>query len=152
MHRCTRYAVLSLLLLTLSVTPAPRVAADGWTVLAHHTIQPGDTLFCIARGYGVDPWAIASQNRILKSNLIYPGVVLAIPNVPATLPPGPTCPPQSGGPACRQCACRETYVIEMGDTLYAVSRKFDANVRDLAACNCLADPNYIRVADTLCIP
>lgn len=151
MKSLTRYTVLGLLLLLLFI-PAPRAAADGWTILAHHTIQLGDTLFCIARGYGVDPWAIATQNRILKTNLIYPGVVLAIPNVPATLPPGPVCGPQSGGPACRQCPCREVYVIEMRDTLYAVSRKFNVNVRDLAACNCLADPNYIRAADSLCIP
>lgn len=44
-----------------------------------YTVRPGDTLFAIARRYGVSPWAIAWANALPNPNLIYPGQVLRIP-------------------------------------------------------------------------
>ena len=73
--------------------PAPTFQSPTATpppggILGYHTVQPGETIYCIARAYGVDPTSIATTNGIVNPNLIYAGTVLAIPNVPKSLPAG----------------------------------------------------------------
>jgi len=63
-------------------------------VLGAHTVRPGEYLFCIARAYGVDPYAIADRNHLKNANLVFPGQILWIPNRPGTLPKGRVCPRQ----------------------------------------------------------
>ncbi len=46
----------------------------------YHTIKYGQTLYSIARHYGVSPWAIARCNGIYNMNLIYAGQRLCIPD------------------------------------------------------------------------
>ncbi len=46
----------------------------------YHTIKWGETLYSIARHYGVSPWAIARCNGIYNMNLIYAGQRLCIPD------------------------------------------------------------------------
>lgn len=126
-------------------------------VLGKHTVLPGETLYCIGRAYRVDPWAIATQNRIVNINLIYPGAILEIPNAPAALPAGPTCARQfaSGGsptPTCGACTCQQEHIIATGDTLTQIGARYGVDVSAVVQCNCLADPNYIRIGDSLCIP
>jgi hypothetical protein len=136
----------------------PDVAAGGWDVLGQHTIKYGDTLYCIGRAYGVDPWAIATQNLIITPNLIRPGVVLDIPDVPATLPSGPTCVRQFGAPApappsaCGGCTCRTWHAVVWGNTLTQVALTYGVDRWSIAQCNCIYNLNYIRAGDTLCIP
>lgn len=137
--------------------PAPEVTR---AVLGHHTVRTGETLFCIGRAYQVDPWAIALENAIVNVNVIHPGDVLAIPDVPVALPAGHTCTPQFGAtpspppatPTCGACSCRQQHVIVTGQTLYRIAGLYDVDIQTLTACNCLADPSYIRIGDTLCIP
>jgi len=62
--------VLSLLLLT---APAALAKPNECNIICYHIVQPGETIFCIARAYGVDPWAIAAQNGIVNPNVIHPG-------------------------------------------------------------------------------
>jgi len=63
-------------------------------VMGRHTVQRGETLFCIARVYGVLPAAIAQTNG-LTSLLVRAGDVLRIPEVPwPNISPGPVCAPQ----------------------------------------------------------
>ncbi len=44
-----------------------------------YIVRWGDTLYRIARYYGVSPWAIAATNHIYNLNLIYAGQRLVIP-------------------------------------------------------------------------
>ena len=139
-----------ILLITLAISPVVN-ASPGWTILGYHVVQPGETVFCIARAYGVDPWAIASQNSIVNPNLLYPGTTLAIPDVYATLPSGPSCAPQFGE-APPACTCSSEYTIVAGDTLTRISINFGVSMWRIAECNHILNLNYIRAADTLCIP
>ncbi len=46
-----------------------------------YSVQPGDTLFSIGRRFSISPAAIASFNNLNISDLIYPGMILAIPSI-----------------------------------------------------------------------
>src|SRR5512143_1237068 len=49
--------------------------------------------------------------------------------------------------------CRTYYVVRAGDTLAAISKKYDAKVEDMAKANKLYDPYMtIFVRQALCIP
>jgi len=144
---------LSVISMAMAATPG---AAE---ILGQHTVQRGETLFCIARAYGVDPWAIADQNQLVEVSRIHSGLVLQIPNVPRTLPAGPSCKRQFGesvivpqpAPA-PACTCTRTHLIATGDTLTAIGLKYGVSTWIVASCNRLQNPNYIRIGDTLCIP
>lgn len=140
----------ALLALFLFVQPA---AAAGWTILGHHTVRPSETLYCIARAYGVDPGAIATQNGLVNPNLIYNGMVLAIPNAPATLPAGRICTAQFGGtPPITDCTCAHYHTIVAGDNLYRISLTYGTSMWRIAECNGIYNLNLIYPGHTLCIP
>lgn len=122
--------------------------AEG--ILGEHTVQPGETLYCIARAYGVDPVAIATTNSIVNPNLIYPGTVLEIPDAPKSLPPGHVCPRQFGDDTPPDCRWHHTVVS--GENLYRISIHYGVSMYAIAQANGISNLNLIYAGDTLCIP
>jgi membrane-bound lytic murein transglycosylase D len=58
---------------------AERTTAPADTAKAQlHTVQPGETIWSIARSYGKDPMKILSWNRLERDSTIYPGQELII--------------------------------------------------------------------------
>lgn len=148
-----RASVLTLVLLLLVLTAQAASAAPArWAILGYHEVKSGETLFCVGRAYGVDPWAIAYQNGIVNPSRIYPGMRLAIPDAYRALPPGPTCVPQFGPPTPPPCTCATYYTIQTGDTLTRIGIRFGVSPWRIAECNGIYNMNYIRAGDTLCIP
>ena len=82
-----------------TVTPVPFTPLPPARIIGQHVVQPGETVFCIARGYGVLPAAIAQTNGLGRELLIFPGNVLNIPEVQwVNIAPGPVCAPQFTSP------------------------------------------------------
>lgn len=82
-----------------SVTPPPFTPLPPAPIIGQHVVQPGETIFCIARGYGVLPAAIAQANGLQQTFLISSGQVLKIPAVQwRNIAPGPVCQPQFASP------------------------------------------------------
>jgi LysM repeat protein len=133
-----------------SATPTTTPVPQG-QILGYHTVQPGETLFCIGRAYGVDPYAIARQNGILNPNIIHSGQRLAIPNAPRALPPGQTCPRQFDGTPTPS-ACRWNHTVIMGDNLYRISLHYEVSMYTIAEANHILNLNLIFVGQVLCIP
>jgi LysM repeat protein/uncharacterized protein YvpB len=113
------------------------VQADSPTV---HTVAWGETLYSIARAYGVTPQAIAEVNGINVNSWVYAGTPLKIPNptsVPASI--SPTTP--SG-----------YYTVRAGDTLFSIAARFGTTVDALAAANHLPANGLIYIGWSLKIP
>jgi len=149
---------------TLTVTPTPTTSShtptptptrtptpSPGTILGYHTVRSGETLYCIGRAYGVDPYAIASRNSILNPSLIYAGKVLAIPNVPRVLPAGRTCPRQFDGDE-PPSECRWYHTVIWGENLYRISLHYGVSMWAIAEANGIFNLNYIRAGQVLCIP
>jgi LysM repeat protein len=79
---------------TSAATPVPAVP-----IIGTHIVRGGETLFCIARVYGVLPAAMAQANALPAPFIVVPGQKLDIPAVQWTdILPGPVCAPQFTSP------------------------------------------------------
>lgn len=76
-----------------AVTPAGSVTPGGF----YHPVQAGETLFTIARRYGVSPAALCVANELPNCNIIGAGQMLWIPAGSTTPPPTGTLTPTPEG-------------------------------------------------------
>ncbi len=158
------------------VTPTfvpPTLPPPVYTIIAYWTVQPGQTLYCIGRYYRVSPWAIASANRIPWPYYVYPGQVLAIPNVPwYNIPPGPVCypgvpnitptppgvrtptpPPGITPTPPAPPVCRYYHYVQWGQTLSGIAWYYRTTIQAIMYANpSVTNPNLIYAGSTLCIP
>ena len=129
-----------LLVISLLVASAtPPVSAQT----SVHVVQRGETLFSIARRYGVNMMTLAHANGILNPNLIYVGQRLTIPG--ATMPqptPQPTPPPTTA----------TVHIVRTGETLTRIALRYGVGVYDIVRANNLANPNMIFIGQRLTIP
>jgi murein DD-endopeptidase MepM/ murein hydrolase activator NlpD len=99
-----------------------------------HVVQAGETLSAIAQHYGITVEAIIATNELADPDRIQVGQRLIIPG------------------AAPSAASTTVYVVQLGDTLALVSRRYGVPVQDLAQLNHLANPNLIYVGQRLLIP
>ena len=151
-YRLSRSVLIAVFISLLAVGLPVHARPEASVTLGYHTVQPGETLYCIGRAYGVSPWAIASHNGVANPNVVYPGWVLAIPDAYAALPAGPTCARQFPAPGPGTCTCATHHTVVTGDNLYRISLHYGVSMWRIAECNGIVNLNYIRVGQVLCIP
>jgi len=117
------------------VTPPPTpVPPPPGGIGFPYVVQWGDTVYSIARRFGVSAQALIAANGLVNPNLIRAGQVLIIPTLP---PPAP-------GPV--------TYLVQPGDNLYRISLRFGVPIEAIIAVNRIVNPWYIRAGQVLIIP
>lgn len=115
-------------------------------------IQWGDTLSHLAYRYGTSVNAIVQANpqKIVNPNLIYAGDTIEIPV--GTVTPPPVTPPPVTPPPVTPPPDGTTYVVQYGDTLSSIARRFGTTVNALADANNIYDVDRIYVGQILVIP
>ena len=135
-----------------------------------YQVQPGDTLTSIARRHAVDVQTLAAANGINDANAILVGAQLTLPG-PATTaaeatqpkvasPPAPTpsatpAPTPVATPAPQSAAPPPqggSHVVQRGDTVYSIARRYSVTPAAVQAANQLASPDQIVVGQRLAIP
>ncbi|WP_248924820.1 M14 family metallopeptidase [Paenibacillus hamazuiensis] len=95
-----------------------------------YVMQKGDTLHRLARRYAVRIESIYAENPGLQtSGYVYPGQVIRIPERPDSL-----------------------YVVQAGDTLRELSRRFNIALTDLQTANPGVDHRRLRIGQTIVLP
>jgi len=127
-RRSLRAAVLSFLLAGSLPT---LVAAQA----VYHVLEKGETLYSVARSYGVSPDAIAKANSLDDPSRLRAGKRLLIPVDSPTV-------------------AVETlkYKVVKGDTLFSIARTYGVGLADLRAANRLTTASLLRVGDTIVVP
>jgi len=116
-------------------TPPPPETPTPPSEQIVHVVQPGDTLYSLARRYGTTVEAIRAANG-LTGDAISVGQRLIIPGGSSPTPEGDQ---------------YTIYVVRAGDTLYSISRRYDVTVQAIMAANGLTS-THIRVGQQLRIP
>ncbi|KLU40724.1 MAG: hypothetical protein AA931_04055 [Peptococcaceae bacterium 1109] len=106
-----------------------------------YTVQPGDSMFLIARRFGVSLDALIAANpQIQNPNLIFPGQIVCVPTSPA--PPPPVCPPGTF-----------RYTVQPGDSMFLIAQRFGVSLNALIAANPqIQNPNLIFPGQVICVP
>ena len=62
-------------------------------------------------------------------------------------------PPPGAAPvsAAASVSCGTTYRVRPGDSLSAIAAQYGTSTSALAAANGIANPNYVRAGQTLCV-
>ena len=116
---------------TPTPTPLPEI----------HVVEAGETLSQIAGLYGLTPEAIAAKNGLDDPNAILAGQRLVLPQ------PDETFTPVDGG-----SQTEDEYVVQEGDTLYAIAQEYGLSVEALAEANDIEDQSQLFVGTRLKIP
>lgn len=105
-----------------------------------YTVQPGDTMFFIARRFNVPLEALILCNpQVPNPSVIFPGQQLCIPGAGA-----PQC-----GPNCQG----GIYIVQPGDTIFSIAARLGVSVDALIACNPqVPSPGLIFPGQALCTP
>jgi murein DD-endopeptidase MepM/ murein hydrolase activator NlpD len=105
-----------------------------------YVVQAGDTLFAIAVRYNTTVAALKQLNNLGNSDLIQVGqkLVVASTDNPAT-------------PA-NSISASSSYLVQPGDTLYAIALRYGTTMDALEQLNGIANPNLITPGQGIAIP
>lgn len=92
-----------------------------------YQVQPGDTLYGIARRFGLPVKSIVERNGLTPPYRLSPGQTLQLP-------------------------AQRVHRVQPGDTLYSLSRQYNVDRSQLAAVNDLQAPYSLSVGQSLAIP
>lgn len=102
-----------------------------------HRVQPGETLYTIAKQYGITVDELEANNGYLRNpNVLFVKQVLIVP-----------------APKVKQKISEQnTYTVIPGDSLYKISQKLGITMSLLIAQNQLNEKDFLRVGQVLIVP
>lgn len=116
------------LLIPSPKTVAPNPVISGSVAM----VRPGDSVWLIARRYGVSTDALLAANNLTSSDFIHSGQTLKLPN----LSEGDT---------------QLTHEVKNGDSLYDIALLYGVRLNELRRWNSLGNSSLIRPGDQLTI-
>lgn len=102
----------------------------------YYTVQSGDTLYAIARRFGVTVEELVKYNSIKDPDRIYPGQVLRI---------------YTDAPR-KELGAQSRYIVQRGDTLYDIAQNSGTDLNEILRANSIQDPNRIYPGQVVSIP
>jgi LysM repeat protein len=134
------------------------VTATPTTQGGTYTVQVGDNLFRIALRYGLTTRQLAEANGITNPALIYVGQRLVIPGTSGTLPTATPVPATTSQPTVAPTATSggqtsNTYVVQVGDTLFRIASRNGTTITELLRVNpSITNQNNIFVGQRINLP
>lgn len=96
-----------------------------------YTVQPGDTLYDIAKRFKTNVGSILTSNPGVNPYYLSIGQILCIP----------ACPPNT-----------TVRIIQAGDTLYKIAGIYHTSVASILSSNPGIDPYHLKIGQHICIP
>ena len=121
-----------------------------------YTVAEGDTLYSIGEKYDLPVSLLMRANSIADPYNLMIGTRLCIPGDPSQLPsrpepPRPPAPPVPPPPPPAPPKPR-VHVVEAGDTLYLIAKKYHIKLDDLMEQNPDIDPYNMLIGTKLKLP
>jgi membrane-bound lytic murein transglycosylase D len=107
-----------------------------------HVVKPGDTLYGLARRYGVSIPALSAANGLSSKSHLTAGDRLEIPGRGKS---------SASGSASATESTRMTYKVRSGDTLSEIADKFNVSVSQLMSWNRMRQSTSLRAGQKLVV-
>jgi LysM repeat protein len=114
-----------------------------------HVVQRGENLYRISLRYGTSVQAIMRANGLSNANYIWVGQRLVIPGSGGGSSGGGS---SGGGGGSSGGGGGSVYVVQRGDTLASIARRYGTSVSAILSANGLRNPNFIYAGQRLRIP
>jgi murein DD-endopeptidase MepM/ murein hydrolase activator NlpD len=147
---------------TGSVQAPPRPAGHWtWDGGQPVTVAPGETVDSIARKHGVPASAIVQTNNLASSTAIRPGQRLVIPRYVSSAAPQASMQPHVAAiqpvaapapVAPRASAGDHVHVVQPGESLIGLSRRYNVPLATLAKANHVEVYHKVAMGDRITIP
>lgn len=128
----------------LSIVALLALAASA--AASSYTVKRGDTLASVARRLGVSAENLARASNLKNPNLVIEGQVLTVPVA------GTAAQAAAGAEGTLAVGVGGRHVVQRGETLATISRKYGTTVADLVARNGLANANRIVAGRAIAVP
>jgi murein DD-endopeptidase MepM/ murein hydrolase activator NlpD len=133
--------------------PAPSYApASNGTI----TVQPGQTMYSLARANGLTVSQLARANNISAPYTLAVGQRLSVPGAAQPVSPQPTvqraAAPVPSGPNIASQQSSGAHVVKPGETLYSLGRAYNMHPHDIARANGLSNSTQLSVGQRITIP
>jgi LysM repeat protein len=130
---------------TTAVPTYPVVPTATPGMPGSYTIHAGETAFCLARRFNIDPYALLDFNQLTADYIASPGDVLKIPVTDSKFP---------GNRALVSHTANMSYLVKSGDTIYSIGCHFgDVDPNMIILANALTPPEFTLVpGKTIRIP
>ncbi len=137
-----------------AAAPAPSTYAPASS--GQITVQPGQTMYSLARANGLNVNQLASANNIRAPYSLAVGQRLNVPGASNPVSPQPTVA-QVNAPAPRTTVAASpratgSHVVRPGETLYSLGRTYSMRPHDIAAANGLSMTQGLNVGQRVNIP
>ena len=144
-----------------SPKPSPVSSQPGstWDTAGgvYHVVEPGETLYSIAKNYGKHYLDVAQWNNIPSPYQISVGQRLLVSQTnlatppPSTYTPSPVVSQPTVTPVTQPMFDGNYYVVQPGETLYSIARRYSYSVNDIAAWNGILPPYNLSVGQRLIV-
>ena len=109
----------------------------------YHVLEKGETLYSVARSYGIKPEVLAKANSIDDPAKLRAGTKLLIPGT--TSRDAPSTSQDAPSVAIK-------HKVAKGDTLFSIARSYGVSLDALRATNHLSPNSMIKAGDNLILP
>jgi murein DD-endopeptidase MepM/ murein hydrolase activator NlpD len=124
-----------------------QASSQGTTII----VGTSDTLEVLARRYNVTPAAILQANGYKGPRALSPGQQLVIPHVNAVVAAPAQATPATR-PVVAAAAPASVHVVNRGDTLLGISRRYHVSVAELARANGIQKTARLRLGMKITVP
>lgn len=131
-------------------SPAPTAIGEipGMETLAEaYVVQPGDSVWTVAKKLGVSPRLLVRANTGIDPDRLSLGQRLAVPVKPVLAEA-----PKTDTPTLSAPAGGKGHILAQGDNFWTVARRLGVRVSDLRAANPGLDPRKLQPGQTVTIP
>lgn len=112
-----------------------------------HRIENGETLYRVARQFGISVKALMDANGISDPTSVKVGTVLRIPGKD-----GSSSPVRSSNASAQTSGGASSHRVVSGDTYYSIARRYSVSVNQLLSANNRTDKTVLKVGETLTLP
>lgn len=118
-----------------------------------HLVKKGETLYGIAKKYKLTVSELRAANNLSENDVIKAGQKLTIPaadieNAATLSSSNENTKPSVSGNSTKT----ENYVVQKGDTLYGIAKKYNVKVSEIYALNGMSQKDVLKVGQKIKVP